>query len=488
MAKYRTFKQLSFGDFSKATWRSINPSLAPLNSVKLALNFDSDEELGALVSRLGTVIIGTQQADDKRCYGLHHFRDSVGTAHKVFAVFPGASTQTVYDLLDGTADLTGDTNNKKTRFLTYLDSCLRVNGTDAAKAWNGTTWVTTGGAFDLANIPSGASLAIEWKDRVYLSGFSSDPDAVKYSGIADPNTRAVSWTSGNGTLYFEQEDGGGGIVALAKVPGYLLTFKRRTFHRYDGSSTYPDSLMRQGTISQETVCTTRGMCIFFNEKGVWATTGGLPKRISKPVKDFIEAIPAANLSEVYMHADEEHVYVCIGDVTVGDNDYSNVVLKFNLDDSAWDVRSYSHPLYFMTEYIGSNNERLIMFGDDDGNVLQLDSGYTDYKATGGQPITLEFEPQDLDFGYRGKKKSVSRMVFYTEGMSKAKSLYRLDSHNASEWKPLGKIDEEIKELIDKTMTFNYLNLTVVDTCGTGRHKVYSFEFLSDEIKLHENTK
>ncbi|MGB4971656.1 MAG: hypothetical protein WBO32_03305, partial [Cyclobacteriaceae bacterium] len=358
---------VSFRNFSKGTWRRIQNSLAPKGTFRLGMNYDSDVEVGTLQSRKGTAIIGTQQQSGARCYGLHHFIDSVGSASKLFAVFSNGSNNIVHDVLDGTLDLTGDTKELKTRFLTYLDSVLRVNGTDAAKAFNGTAWITTGGAFDLANIPTGATGCIEWKDRVYLYGFTSDPDGLKYSGIADPSTRAVSWTVGNGTMYFERENGGGKITAATKVPGYMLVFKRRSMHRWDGSSTYPEDLVNQGVASPECVCIARGMVIFINENGVWATVGGYPKKISKPIQDFVEAIP--DLNEVYCWADDNNAYLSIGTVTVDGETWQNCMLKLNLDDSSWDVRSYGHPIYFMSQYVNSSSHQKIMLGDGNGDVL-----------------------------------------------------------------------------------------------------------------------
>jgi hypothetical protein len=74
---------------------------------------------------------------------------------------------------------------------------------------------------------------IEWKDRVYTAGVASAPDILYYSSIADPDARTVAWVSdgtdsGAGDIAIEQEDGGGGVTALEKVPGYLLIFKERT--------------------------------------------------------------------------------------------------------------------------------------------------------------------------------------------------------------------------------------------------------------------
>lgn len=486
---YKTFGQLSFKNFSNGTWREVAPSIAPANSVKLALNFDSDKKAGALVTRLGTNIIGTQKASGKRCYGLFHFRDSVGTSNKVFAVFPGATTQTIYDLLDGTANLTGDTNNKKTVFLTYLDSCLRLNGTDAPKAYNGTSWITTGGAFDLANFPSGATGAIEWKDKIYAWGFSTSPDSVKYSGTANPSTRTVSWTTGNGELVFEQEDGGGKIVGCAKIPGYLLVFKRRSMHRYDGAQTYPDSLFRRGAVSNEAICVVRGMCFFYDGKSIFATTGMQPKRVSKGVRDFLEAVPSANYDSVYAFSDEDNAYFSIGNVTIEGETFENVVLKYNVDEACWDIRSYAHPVYCVADYISSNEERLIMLGDNNGNVLQMNTGYTDYTTSKTKyPVTFEIVTQKTGFGASNKRKVLDRIVTFSRGMKTANVYTRADSYNPASYELFGKMDDDITDIADKHVEFNEIEFKISGMAGEGACEFYGFDIPAGDIKLLENAK
>ncbi|MEK7112353.1 MAG: hypothetical protein AAB875_03415, partial [Patescibacteria group bacterium] len=187
---------IQFRDWSRGNIRIVQSSVAPINSSK-NINFDSDKEIGSLVSRLGTNRIGSQAVSSATCLGLHYFRDTVGSGHKLFGVFSDGVNSDIYDMVAGTKSLEDDTKDLKTRFCTYLDSVVRVNGTNACKAFNGSTWVTTGGAFDLANMPIG-TVVMEWKDRVYTAGVSTSPSILFYSSIADPTTRTVYWTDGNG--------------------------------------------------------------------------------------------------------------------------------------------------------------------------------------------------------------------------------------------------------------------------------------------------
>ncbi len=129
---------------------------------------------------------------------------------------------------------------------------------------------------DVSN--SNVFLMGSWND--WSSGLELTSANNVYSGVADSGTRTVSWTSGNGTIVIEQEDGGGGITALGKVPGYMIVFKRWTMKRWNGSSTFPEDLVNQGTFSQESICYGRGSILFPNENGIWLTNGTYPKKIS----------------------------------------------------------------------------------------------------------------------------------------------------------------------------------------------------------------
>jgi hypothetical protein len=138
---------------------------------------DSEKEIGSLVLRDGTGLVGAQTIASATCYGIHYHRDSVASNHKLFGVFSNGSVNIIHNMADGTQSWTTDTKELKTRFCTYLNSTVRVNGTDAAISYNGSAWVTTGGVFDEANMPKG-SVVIEWKDRVYTAGVAASPSIL----------------------------------------------------------------------------------------------------------------------------------------------------------------------------------------------------------------------------------------------------------------------------------------------------------------------
>ena len=471
-------------DWSRGVIRTTQSSICPQNSTKIGLNLDSTAEIGSLVSRLGTDIVGAQAVASATCLGLHYHRDTVATNHILFGVFSGGDNNNIYDMSTGEVSVSGDTKNKKTRFCTFLNSTVRVNGTDAVKSYNGSAWVSSGGAFDEANFPIGTVVA-EWKDRVYTAGIATSPSILYYSTAADPDARTVSWTvtaddpDSAGQIEIEQEDGGGKITALEKVPGYLLIFKERSLKRWDGSSTYPEGLVHIGVSAQEAVCRGRGAVFFGNEKGVWITVGEYPKKISKPIQDLWDNI--SDYTAIASYCDEENAYFYVGDITLNGNSYTNICFKYNIDSGTWDVYSYYNDFTCFANYIGDTE--VVVGGDKDGQALEINTGYTDY---GSIPITYSLETQDIDFGQRGRLKEISLMNIFTENIRTGQVMYRANSGKDSDWKSIRNITNDVEGLDNFKAKGNWFNFKITGTTNSGRVKILGFEFPVNSIEVNQN--
>ena len=487
----KLLKAKSYSDWSKGVWQSISSATAPENSVKLALNMNSDIIHGELISRKGSTLVGTQIVDNATVLGLHNYRGTVaGTTDKLFAVVSDGVHSDIYDVVAGTKSLEDDTKDLKTRFLTYLDSCLRLNGTDFPAAYNGTTWIVLGGVFDLAAIPTGSKYAIEFKDRICVAGRLDSPDRVDLSSIADSTTRTVNWTidgTESGAKFFvsEQEDGGGGITGLAKAPGYLMIFKKRTLKRYDGTSAYPEDLVNQGAPSQEAIAMAKGMVFWVNENDAWMSTGGDPKAIgSFMVRDIIKSIVATNLVNVSAGTDEEHVFWSIPSCTINGETYTNVVLKYNILMNTWDIHQYPTLITRFCKTVDTDNATYITYGNNDGQVLVLNSGNTD----NGTGITFSVETQDWDFGFRLFQKGINRFGIVTEGLPKSSeaSVMWRNTHNPGDWKSLGTIKKDVQDFSGIDLRGNFYNFKVTETVTSGQATFIGFEF-PEGIRVYDNT-
>lgn len=411
-------------DVSEGIIQPVDNSIIPANSVYLSINFKFDKVLGRAVLRDGTTVLGSQLVSGKTCLGLYQHITSAGTKIPL-AVFNDATNTNsdVFKYASSTwtkvkEDITASANM---RFATLLGTTMGINGTDEISTADGTTWVTTGGNLDIGNCPAG-TIVKEWKDKIYVAGVSSNRDRLYYSSV--PTGGAISWTSGNGYIDIEPDDSGGGIVGLAKVPGYLLIFKKRSLKRWDSSSTYPDDLINLGAYSQEGIVETKQACYFFNKRGVYETTGGYPRKISKRIDDIINAIPSTFYSSVAGWGDGENVYFSIGDITLGDLAISNCVIAYNIDSQSWTLHSFANEFRKWTTYVDSNENEILLAGDTTGYVFQIFSGNTDGESS--KPINYLLQWNEQEFGSRGKLKDISNFILYSKDIRSGTLTCRID--------------------------------------------------------------
>lgn len=452
-----------YRDHSGGMVSEVNETLKLPNVVKLGLNVDFDVEIGSAVTRLGTGIVGAQLVDNMPILGLQDFRDADGSNHALLATVnaAGGATSVVYKVGTGTIR-TGLTASKKMRFVTFLDSVLMLNGTDGEASYDGSTVITTGGAFDLANIPGAnlCTIGLEWLSRVYLIGDTANPDRMYYSST--PVGGAISWTSGNGYIDIEPEDGAGGLKGLGKVPGFILVFKERSMTRWNFDSAFPESLIDLGTPSHESIISAGGICAFFSAssrdtRGFYITNGERPTPIShdrlRNIKKWVDAIPTANEANIAGWGTARYFAWSVGDLTVDGVLYPNVVLRWNRILDQWSVRSYPSEFKVFSSYVDGSGNNTIVGGDDDGQIIEIDKTdtYTDYNA---QPINYEVRYHDDNFGYNQLKSMSNRVIVSSKGMIGAH--VRIGDDN------FGSVNKRISEIsLDKAIKENIYSVGLV---------------------------
>lgn len=423
-APLEPFKQY---DFSAGLVAGVNESLKPRGSVGLAINFDFDYEIGSASTRLGTFIVGGQMVDGKSVLGLHNHVS--GTVSKLFAAINESDdlTTTIYEN-DGTPSVTALTPSKKTRFLTFLGSTLAINGADAERSYNASGWITTGGVFDLANMPGANlnNLCTAFLDRVYLAGDTTNPYRVYYSGVSDGST--VSWTVGNGYVDIDAGNNKGPITAFGRVPGYILFFKTRSMSRWNYSSAFPEEMITYGTPSQESVVSSGGLCAFYSnsnehDKGFFITNGSQPQPIShdsaRPIRKWIDAIPVANETSIAGRAINNGYAWSVGDLTVDSQKYHNVELRYNRILNQWSVRTYPTKFTVYSSFLDADSRNVTVAGDNDGNVIELDrpDRFVDYTTVSGEPgevgINFDIRTHQEKHGLNQKKEIADKLVFET---------------------------------------------------------------------------
>ena len=368
----------------------------PDNAMRLIQNMDTDI-LGSLRVRSGTTAIGNQVQDNKNCLGLYNFRDSgSGSNNQQIACFnnSGDSNAIAYYNNVGTwVAITGGsgfTASAKFRFATFTDYVFFVtSGFDTPLSWDGAA-ASSLGSTQLSSAPSGQFITV-FKSRLYIASTSTNRDRVFFSSIIS-SAGNITWDTTNDWLDVNPSDGQN-ITALANNGTLLLIFKDRAMYRWNGSATDPDLVIDVGCSSQESVATRNGQTFFFNPFGIYVTTGGFPKKISKEIQKWIDAIAGSYYSNVAGACDDDHYYCSIGDVTVDGEAFNNVVLVYELSTDTWTVRVYPEQVRLFANYIESDNTANIMVGNDDGDVQRFNNGSTD----DGVVIPYRVKTKRLDF-------------------------------------------------------------------------------------------
>jgi hypothetical protein len=433
------------------------------NSVYMAVNMLFHKYLGRAVLRNGIVKLGSNLTGS--CKGLYQFILTSGTK-KLLAVFDSK----IYSLETATwtnrTAMTGDV-----RFVTFLDTVAAVNGTDCKTSADGTTWVTTGGNLDVDNMPAGKYI-VEWKDKVYIAGVSTEPDRLYFSSV--PTDGAISWTDDTaGYIDIEPEEGAGPIVGITKVPGYLLMFKERSIKRWNGQSTFPESLINIGTTSQEAVVLGRESVFFWNQRGVYETNGGYPKKISRRIQDIVDAVSASYAVSGW--SDKDRVYFSIGDITIDGFEYKNCVIMYDIDMQIWTLLSFPKNFVRITEYVTTKNE--LIAGDSTGNTWTLFSGTGD----DGADINWMLQYQEQEIDHRSRIKELSRFVVFTEKINNATLSIRSEDND---FQPIGKINKKV-EVIKNDIRGRYFNPKISGTGQSGEIIGLEFSDVNTNITQEE---
>ena len=469
----RLTETIKWRDVSAGNTQKVSSDVSIPNSLPFSMNLLFDRVLGEAESREGTNRIGNQLSAGNPCLGLFQHLDSTAANNKLFAGF-GTS---IYDVITGSAGVSSLTASADQNFVTFLNTTLMLNGSEARAYTAAGGWVSTGSPLGVDSLPAGGKFPIEFKDRVY----AAVTDRIYYTNT--PTGGSVSWSAtGSGSIQVEQEDGGGTLQALNKVPGYLMIYKQRSLKRWNFDSTFPEDLVNIGTQSHKSVVRARGKNFFFyGPNGFYETDGGYPKLISRPVQRMVEAIASSFYSSVNGWSDNNHVYWSIGDITVDfdrgyTESYSNVVLRYTIDTQQWAPLQYAHEFRAMNQYI-SGNDTLIIGGDADGQILQINSGNSDY---GSVAIKYILQSPEFDFKNREYFKTISDKIFVHSDRTVGALLQaRLDY---GEWRAIGSLKDIVTAVqISSPLRARVFEFRIVDSITGEQIKLRGLDFVSVDV-------
>ena len=382
-----------------------------------------------------------------------------------------------------------DTQGKKARFANFLDRAIRLNGSNAMKAYNGSTWETTGNPIN-PNKAATASTYIEvFQSRVFTAGGSSHPDRLYASSLPSTapatgeTTGSITWSTGTQIIdkvgstgfYIDiNPEDGQNITGLERNGNLLLIFKERSLYTWDGNSTQADVLVDIGAISQEAITTINNITFFLGRSkknlGIYAFTGGYPKLISRKIKRWLDNINQANLVDIVSGADEDHVYFYVGNIIFsndsiyGTRTFNNVWLVYTLSQDSWSIYDDLHAQAF--GYFVSSKAELLVFGDNTGKTFEIGRGQTDDNGEGKTSIDMEIWSGEETFLAPELTKSLQSIEVFSQQAQETEVHFRYDRN--PDWQDLGALGarysyfnapQRFEPNIGRTLQFQFANNT-----------------------------
>lgn len=458
----------------------VDDFFTPKGAVTDALNVHFDRK-GVAKLRDGITLLGSQISSGNPILGLYNFISSNSSYNQILTVVSDGTNNDVYYLSGSTwtKKLEDDTKDLKTRFTTYMDKVVRVNGTEIAKAWDGNvsnSWGQHAGTskddLNLDDMDSYKGNLIEtFKSKVYMAGNSTYPYRLWYS--SDPTgtfpNLYITWTPTSDYIDFRQ-DPSPTITAIKRFVTELLVFKRDYLYRWKGvSGTEADPFIQVGTPSQESVVEAKDGIYFYHPPGIYRYSGDYPREISRPVSDFIDNIPLSYQDDVSAWCDGDHVMFSVGNVTIDGESFTNIVLRYTISSRIWTIYSYGTEIRIGCEY---NNGTTItrVVGDDDGNVLTFDSGTTD--NTSAIPYRLTTRWYELNTpSYR---KVIRIITALCEKAQMSKLSYQIDDDTS--WKTLGQLRKYVTYFKNKNIKCHRIRFRLY-----GLSKISPFIFQGMEL-------
>lgn len=429
----------------------LNDTVAPENSVQLALNLNFDR-VGAMTSRNGVATYATTLAGSVLSFGQLSIQ---GGVKRLFAqvgtdvsVWNGATWTSVRTV----------SNSNKARYSQFLNRTWMVNG------YNGDVPKTSdGGTFDTTNVPAtlpkGDFIQAGFDGRVWIADKSTD--VIYYTDIVQftsPSTYSLTFDlSVNFIKNFSPQDGES-TTGLFRVPRALLLFKENHIYRiYSASNVDPYPAYNVGTFSQESIVQAKDGLYFHHSSGFYKFAyDGQPVEISRRVSDFVKSISRSNYENIQgVYDGYDSIEWSVGSVTVEGATYTNCVMRYTISTQVWTIYDYGNNS--ITALIRYDNGTTIesLMGTSTGKVGKMNSGSDDF----GDSIYIEFIDRWRSFtDMYSKSKSISGVTVITENSGGMKLQYQHEKSQPNVWEDIETIKGSYDSLMPNATTEDFATI------------------------------
>lgn len=426
----------------------VDGNLIPDGAVTEAKNVHFDRK-GAVSLRPGIASLGSTISSSNSCLGLFNVQSAT-----MISAFIQSGSLTVSSW-DGSSSwntsLTGTGGSTAARFIDFASRTLFISGLERSiKAWNGSAdgtsyWDVSGNPINAqqlwyvnGNTNTGyirPKYGEVYKSRIYLSGDSTNPSRLYFSSVISTSGN-VTWSPTTDFVDINPNDGEN-ITAIKRYSLELDIFKPNYIYRFRTSGVDPDPLVKVGTRSQESIVEGKNGLYFHNDNGFFVYTGGYPTEISRPISDFVSAIPFSQFSNIAGWRDSDHIYWFVGNLTINEPvdenvTWNNVVLRYTESSQLWTIYSYPFGLTRGATFVGGSALSQVI-GSDAGYVSTFNSGSSDL----GEPIKYRMVTKWYEWDGIVNRKTIQKLIAMCEKEQGVTLQYRVDDDPA--WRQLGQL-------------------------------------------------
>lgn len=294
--------------------------------------------------------------------GLYDFKTTAGatkwlTANGTVLYYDNSGTWT--------SALTGLTSGAKAEFATHLDTVVMVNGSDVPKkSTDGISWSSLGGT------PPTGKYIVTFDNKLYILNISGATSRMRWSDDGTIET----WTSTNSQDIVTNIGVGDQITGATVNNNSLLIFKNYSVWKWDTNALVILNTSI-GCRASRSIATIDDWTFWLSHKGVMATNGGKPFRISKQLQnDFIAGI--SDITAPVGWAEDNFYYLYIGT----SNGVTNCLLIYDFDNNVWSYKSLGDSVKAAAILTTTGNVRSAYFGNSAGQVYKFKTGSTDNTA------------------------------------------------------------------------------------------------------------
>lgn len=425
----------NFLHFSGMLQSTTSTFLRRADQLIFSMNVQGDN-IGSLTKRLGYSEYGTS-SNGQSTQGLYSYNDIGGATRYLYRGINGIIQQSTGGAF--TNVITGLSTTVKMEFQTFIDLLFVVGGTGSTYMSTQSIDASSDSGASISSAPNGKYVAV-YKDRLYIANTDGYPSRFYWSSLPNSAGTAITWTS----THFENIDQNNGeeIMGLHtnEVLNELLIFKRTSLHSYDtyrlrGAGT-------QGTSAHRSIQTINGITYFFNENGIWAYDGTIPRLISRPIQKYIDGIDQTALTDVFsISSDGKYYKLYVGTIAVDGTTYSNCEIRHSTVDNTFTIYSYDDTFTCYALHETSSVIR-VHAGTDDGECMKLAEKDDAVYADDGTAISAEFM-FETDMGIPSERKSVDKAIIYAANPQMLKGRVRAKGKDwtsyftveTDEWQP-----------------------------------------------------